>query len=85
MGVPIGYGGQLFVPHTLGKNKILEEKSIEHNYDLDIEADGVEIFENLNNCYLNGANIFAGWSIIKSKNSEEIVNKFKKVEEILGE
>ena len=85
MGVPIGYGGQLFVPHTLEKIKFLREKSIQHDYYLDIEADGGLNFENLNNCFLNGANILAGWSIIKSNNSEEIVNKYKKIEEILSE
>ena len=69
--------------NTLEKIKFLREKSMEDNYALDIEADGGLNFENLNNCFLNGANIFAGWSIIKSKNSANIVQKYKRIEEIL--
>ena len=66
MGVPIGYGGQLFQTTSLNKINYLRKMSIDKKLDyFDIEIDGGLTFNNILDCFNSGANIFAGWSIIK--------------------
>lgn len=84
MGVPTGYGGQLFQPHVLEKLYFLRKKSIEEKYNLDLEIDGGLNMSNIDECYRYGANIFAGWSIIKSKSIQGILNKYSKLNKLIS-
>lgn len=75
MGVPIGYGGQLFQTPSLQKINYLRKMSINNNFDtFDIEVDGGLTVNNILDCFYSGANIFAGWSIIKD-NQPNLVSK----------
>ena len=80
MGVPIGYGGQLFQSSCLKKINYLRKRSVEltHN-SLDIEVDGGLNFSNLIECKKAGANIFAGWSIIKGNSKDLILDNYSKI------
>ena len=51
----------------------------ESNNSLDIEIDGGLNFSNLKQCADAGANIFAGWSIIKDKSIDSILLNYSKV------
>lgn len=80
MGVPIGYGGQLFQTPSLKKINYLRKMSIENKVDkFDIEIDGGLTFNNILDCLNSGANIFAGWSIIKDKKLSKILSNFKQL------
>ena len=84
MGVPIGYGGQLFQSSCLKKINYLRKMSInDTNNSLDIEIDGGLNFSNLIECKKAGANIFAGWSIIKDNSIQSISDNYSKVLELL--
>ena len=77
MGVPIGYGGQFFQSSCLRKINFLRSMSIrETNNSMDIEIDGGLNFSNLKQCADAGANIFAGWSIIKDKSVDLILQNY---------
>ena len=80
MGVPIGYGGQLFQTSSLRTINFLRNMSIDESMDLfDIEVDGGLNLNNINQCLEAGANIFAGWSIIKAESVNLIINNYKKL------
>ena len=80
MGVPIGFGGQLFQSRCLRTINFLRSKSLENNINsFDIEVDGGLNFSNINSCCEAGANIFSGWSIIKDDQIDEISKKYRKV------
>ena len=80
MGVPIGYGGQLFQTRSLKKINYLRKMSIENKIDeFDIEIDGGLTFNNILDCLNSGANIFAGWSIIKDKKLSKVLNNFNQL------
>ena len=80
MGVPIGYGGQLFQTPSLKKINYLRKMSIENKVDkFDIEIDGGLTFNNILDCLNSGANIFAGWSIIKDKKLSKVLSNFKQL------
>ncbi len=80
MGVPIGYGGQLFQTRSLKKINFLRRMSIEEKLEVfDIEIDGGLTFNNILDCFNSGANIFAGWSIIKDKNLSDILFNYKQL------
>ena len=80
MGVPIGYGGQLFQSNCLRTIQYLRTMSFnEGKEEFDIEVDGGLNFNNINLCADAGANIFSGWSIIKDKSTELIIKNYKKL------
>ena len=83
MGVPIGYGGQLFRRNALMTIKFLKEISEKNNYDLKIEVDGGLNFNNITECINCGADVLAGWSIIKGENIKEIKNKLDNLKHII--
>ena len=84
MGVPIGYGGQLFQPHVLKKITYFRRISAAKNYALDIEVDGGLTSANIGECYRQGADIFAGWSIIKDKSIAGIKEKYENILKIIA-
>ena len=84
MGVPTGYGGQLFQPHVLDKLYFLRKKALEENYTLDLEIDGGLNMSNIRDCYRHGANIFAGWSIIKSNSRKGILDKYSQLTKLIS-
>ena len=67
MGVPVGFGGQLFKASVLDKIQQLREFSDDNGLDLQIEIDGGLTFRTIKACYEAGANTFSGWSIVKPK------------------
>ena len=80
MGVPVGYGGQLFQSRCLRTINYLRSQSIKNNLEkFDIEIDGGLTLNNINQCCNAGANIFAGWSIIKDDSIERIIENYKKI------
>ena len=85
MGVPIGYGGQLFQTKSLKKIHFLREMSFKNKLkEFDIEIDGGLTFNNINDCFNAGANIFAGWSIIKDKNLPTIYKNYAELNKQLS-
>ena len=77
MGVPIGYGGQLFQTPSLKKINYLRKMSINSNFEtFDIEVDGGLTVNNILDCFNSGANIFAGWSIIKDSKSSLVSKNY---------
>jgi ribulose-phosphate 3-epimerase len=85
MGVPIGYGGQMFQFTTLQliSNFVEYFKQRKENYL--VEADGGLTHQTLKLCKNAGAEVFSGWSIIKSMDENELSNKVKKVYDIFNE
>ena len=80
MGVPIGYGGQLFQTTSLNKINYLRKMSIDKKLDyFDIEIDGGLTFNNILDCFNSGANIFAGWSIIKDTQLSNVIKNYKQI------
>ena len=85
MGVPIGYGGQLFQTQCLQKINYLREMTIENKIEnFDIEIDGGLNFNNILDCLNSGANLFAGWSIIKDKNFSKIMQNYIQLNNLLN-
>ena len=80
MGVPIGYGGQLFQTTSLNKINYLRKMSIDRKLDyFDIEIDGGLTFNIILDCFNSGANIFAGWSIIKDTQLSNVIKNYKQI------
>ena len=80
MGVPVGYGGQLFQSRCLRTINYLRSKSLEAKYlNFQIEVDGGLNFNNINDSCHAGANIFAGWSIIRDDSIKVIIENYNKV------
>ena len=83
MGVPVGFGGQMFNTNTLLKISSLYHWSLTNNHKLLLEADGGLTFENIKLCRDVGIQIFAGWSVIKDSTYEGISNNLTKINQIL--
>ena len=73
MGVPIGFGGQIFKMLVLEKIRQVYEFSLNSSIEFDIEIDGGLTLDNIKSCQLAGANQFAGWSIIKAETVDELM------------
>jgi ribulose-phosphate 3-epimerase len=84
MGVPIGFGGQIFNMSILEKISAVYHWSIHNKHPILIEVDGGLTFNNIKLCKNAGAQIFAGWSVIKSDDLETMGNKLSEVNNILG-
>ncbi len=83
MGVPIGYGGQIFQFNTLGRISALHDFVMELGRDFLIECDGGLNFETAKLCKNAGAQIFAGWSIVKAPTLQEISGKVQTLKQVL--
>ena len=85
MGVPIGYGGQLFnqsiIPNIIKAQKFLKKLS----FKTEIEIDGGLTKDVLGILKKYNINFYAGWSIINGSTLDEIENKLDKVIDILSE
>ena len=85
MGVPIGYGGQLFNFTSLQTIQEIKRLSVEHNInDMLIEVDGGLTQHISKLCKNAGAQVFAGWSLVKDNTNNQIVKKIKVLKEILS-
>lgn len=83
MGVPIGYGGQLFRYPTLRKISAIKKFAISSDVKIEIEIDGGLTKETLALSRNAGADLFAGWSIIKPKEQAIFSHLIDEVNQIL--
>ena len=79
MGVPIGYGGQVFQYSTLNRISRLHDLAGRLGRDLLVEVDGGLNVQNLELCRKAGGQLFSGWSIIKGQNIEDMQAKVRAV------
>ena len=75
MGVPIGYGGQIFNISAIEKIFQLRHFSFKNKLNLDIEIDGGLTLDNIRACRKAGANLFSGWSIVKPEPNISMLEK----------
>lgn len=75
MGVRIGFGGQIFNSDSLNKIRHIRQFSDANNLDICIEVDGGLTMNNISACRKAGADLFAGWSIIKPDDSMTLCEK----------
>jgi pentose-5-phosphate-3-epimerase len=83
MGVPVGYGGQIFQFNTLGRISALHDFVMELGRDFLIECDGGLTLETARLCKNAGSQIFAGWSIVKAPTLNEISGKVEVLKQVL--
>lgn len=84
MGVPIGYGGQIFQFSTLYRIAQFKALCEQASASILIEVDGGLTFENLSLCCQAGGDLFAGWSIIKPDTKYSLEEKIEKVKSLLN-
>jgi ribulose-phosphate 3-epimerase len=75
MGVPIGYGGQIFNSSVLSKISSIRKFALSSKLPILIEVDGGLTLSNIRACNVAGADIFAGWSIIKPDSTFSLEQK----------
>ena len=83
MGVPIGYGGQIFQFSTLQTLSSLYEFSKINNKNILIEIDGGLTFQTVELCKNAGATLFSGWSIVKSNDLKKLEMNVKELNKLL--
>lgn len=83
MGVPIGFGGQMFDFFTLQRLSELRKYAESRPIPLLIESDGGLTLSTLGMCKKSGAQFFSGWSIVKGPNLEVLRENVRKVQAIL--
>jgi ribulose-phosphate 3-epimerase len=84
MGVPIGYGGQVFQYSTLNRISRLHDLAGRLGRDFLLECDGGLNFQNLELCRNAGGQLFSGWSIIKGNSVDEMKQKVRTLRGILS-
>lgn len=84
MGVPVGYGGQIFDMSTLKRISWFYQLAAANNKPLLIEADGGLTLDNLSLCKKAGAQVFAGWTIVKDSTIEGIRKKVRQVHKLIS-
>jgi pentose-5-phosphate-3-epimerase/uridine kinase len=84
MGVPIGYGGQVFQYSTLNRISRLHDLAGRLGRDFLVECDGGLNLQNLELCRNAGGQLFSGWSIIKGQSVDEMQDKVRAVREVLA-
>ena len=84
MGVPIGYGGQLFQNSTLNRISRLHDLAGRLGRDFLVECDGGLTMQNVELCRKAGGQLFAGWSIIKGPTTADIQGKVRMLRGILA-
>ena len=84
MSVEIGYGGQMFnanVVQKLYKSRVWRDQSFRG---LTLEIDGGIAMNNLVQCRDAGADVIAGWSVVASENTADLLASVNRVEQLLG-
>lgn len=84
MGVPVGFGGQIFDMSVLKTIAWFHQFALGRNQPFLIEVDGGLNFENLPLCKRAGAQIFSGWSIVKGETPQEVRKKVRHVQKLLA-
>ena len=79
MSVNPGFGGQEFIPETLGKLKEVRKLVIESGRDIDIEVDGGITLDNVSEILNAGANVIVSGSSVFKGNIAENVAGFLKI------
>ena len=78
MSVNPGFGGQSFIPATLGKIERMRKIIDQNQYSLEIEVDGGVKVENIGEVSKAGGDIFVvGTGIFKTKDYEETIRKLR--------
>ncbi len=83
MGVPIGFGGQLFQNSSLLTIASLYEFGRTLGRDFLIEVDGGLNTDNISLCEKAGAQLFAGWSIVKDTEPKKVREKIQHVQSLI--
>ena len=83
MGVPVGFGGQIFDMSSLKRISWLHNFAITHNKPVLIEVDGGLTLENISLSKKSGAQIFSGWSIIKSDSTNIVRQKLQQLKKAI--
>lgn len=82
MSVNPGFGGQKFIPYTLGKIRALREEANRRSLPLDIEVDGGVTQENVSEILEAGANVIVAGSAVfngdPTKNIKHFLQCFEK-------
>lgn len=84
MGVPVGFGGQIFDMSVLKTVAWFHQFAMTLQQPFLIEVDGGLNFENLPLCKRSGAQIFSGWSIVKGDTAEEVRKKVRHAQKLLA-
>ena len=84
MGVPIGYGGQVFQYSTLNRISRLHDLAERLGRDFLVECDGGLNLQNIELCRNAGAQLFSGWSILKGQTVADVREKVRAVSSILA-
>ena len=84
MGVPIGYGGQVFQYSTLNRISRLHDLADRLGRDLLVECDGGLNLQNIELCRNAGGQLFAGWSILKGRTLDETRERVRAVHSIIA-
>jgi ribulose-phosphate 3-epimerase len=77
MGVRIGFGGQIFNAEILAKVSAIRQFAKERKINICIEVDGGLTMSNIGACRKAGADLFAGWSIVKPDDSMTMLDKLE--------
>jgi pentose-5-phosphate-3-epimerase/fructose/tagatose bisphosphate aldolase len=77
MGVPVGYGGQIFNMSTLQRLSALNHLARRDGRRFLIEVDGGLTVDNISQCQRAGAQIFAGWSIVRAPAIDGVRDKVR--------
>ena len=80
MGVRIGFGGQIFNTDVLQKISAIRQFSKERGISICIEVDGGLTMSNIGACRKAGADLFAGWSIVKPDHTMTLLSKLDMLE-----
>ncbi|AEG02030.1 ribulose-phosphate 3-epimerase [Methylomonas methanica] len=84
MGVPVGYGGQLFDHGTFGRLAALHYLSRAEGRHFEIEIDGGLTMDIVEPCRRAGARIFSGWSIVRGQTDQATIEKVKRLRRLLS-
>lgn len=76
MSVNPGYGGQSFIPYSIGKIKQLRDMIIEQELSTDIEVDGGVSLDNAREILAAGANVLVAGSAVYNGDCRDNVKKF---------
>jgi pentose-5-phosphate-3-epimerase len=81
----IGFGGQIFDSSTFGRIAALRNYALAEEIELLIEVDGGLTTEIIPQCLVNGSQLLAGWSIIRGQDKNELRDKIRHVNSIIGQ
>tara|TARA_Y100001960_G_scaffold332843_1_gene435124 strand:+ start:1955 stop:5839 length:3885 start_codon:yes stop_codon:yes gene_type:complete len=83
MGVPIGFGGQVFDKTTLARILAIQQFALANSRSMLIEVDGGLTIDILPHCLRSGAQLFAGWSIVRSSSIGGLRQNLRNVKSII--